>query len=121
MNIGLFYRDITMNITEGSDKGSYLPLFTNLTDLINTVAVDENESEIVRLELLELGRAALHQYVPKFKVDGVTKEQILELYGVINEIVTGIDATADITAEKRQKTLDLMPDTYDRIQIEYGT
>ena len=121
LNIGLFYRDITMNITEGSDKGSYLPLFMNLTNLINTVAVDENESEIVRLELLELGRAALHQYVPKFKVDGVTKEQILDLYNVINDTVTNIDATADITAEKRQNTLDFMPDTYDRIQIEYGT
>ncbi|MBO4477591.1 MAG: serine/threonine protein kinase [Lachnospiraceae bacterium] len=121
LNIGLFYRDITMNIREGSDKGSYLPLFSNLSDLINTVAVDENESEIVRLELLELGRAALHQYVPKFKVDGVTKEQILELYNVINETVTSIDTSADITAEKRQNTLQFMPDTLDRINIEYDT
>ena len=121
LNIGLFYRDITMNIREGSDKGSYLPLFNNLSDLINTVAVDENESEIVRLELLELGRAALHQYVPKFKVDGVTKERILELYNVINETVTNIDTTADITTEKRQNTMNFMPDTLDRINIEYGT
>ena len=51
----------------------------------------------------------------------MTKEQILDLYNVINDTVTNIDATADITMEKRQNTLDFMPDTYDRIQIEYGT
>ena len=64
MNIGSFYRDITTDITEASDKGKYKPFFDNIRELLDTVAADENESEIVRLELLELSPAVRSSSMP---------------------------------------------------------
>ena len=90
-NIGIFYRDITTNITEASDKGKYKPLFYNLVDLMDSVASNSNESEIVRLELIELARNAIQQYATKFKIDGVTEE---ELTGLLDDVTSTLDSVS---------------------------
>ncbi len=119
-NIGIFYRDITTNITEASDKGEYRPLFDNLSNLVLTVAADENEREIVRLEMLELARNALQQYATKFKVDGVSWEEAQALYLHIAEIIDTIETTADKTDEKKAATISLLPETEKTIEVAYG-
>lgn len=120
-NIGIFYRDITTNITEANDKGKYKPLFENLTELMNSVAADENESEIVRLELIELTRGAIQQYATKFKVDGVTEDQLTELYNTVANTVNSIETTADKTDELKATTFSNLPDTKAAIESAYGT
>ena len=120
-NIGSFYRDITTNITEASDKGKYKPLFENFVKLIDTVAVNENESEIVRLELLELTRSAIHQYATKLKVDGVTYDEVAAVCVKIQNITMSIETTTDKTSEKRATTLRLLPDTLDTVKAAYST
>ena len=120
-NIGIFYRDITTNITEANDKGKYKPLFENLTELMNSVATDENESEIVRLELIELTRGAIQQYATKFKVDGVTQNELMELYDLAADTVNSIDASTDKTDELRATTVSNLPDTKSAIESAYGT
>lgn len=120
-NIGIFYRDITTNITEANDKGKYKPLFENLTELMNSVATDENESEIVRLELIELTRGAIQQYATKFKIDGITKAQLTELYNSVANTVNSIETTADKTDELKATTVSNLPDTENAIESAYGT
>lgn len=120
-NIGIFYRDITTNITEASDKGQYMPLFENLTELMNTVATDEGESEIVRLELIELTRGAIQQYATKFKVDGIEQGQLTELYRLVEDTVNSIETTADKTAELKATTISNLSDTKTAIDLAYGT
>ncbi len=120
-NIGIFYRDITTNITEASDKGKYKPLFENLTELINSVAADENESEIVRLELIELTRGAIQQYATKFKVDGVSESELTDLYDLVANTVNSIETTADKTDELKATTVSNLPDTKAAIESAYGT
>ena len=120
-NIGIFYRDITTNITEASDKGQYKPLYENLLELTNSVAKDENESEIVRLELLELARSAIQQYATKFKLDEVTEEQLKELYESVGETTSSIETTADKTAEMKASILSNLPDTDSAIISAYAT
>ena len=120
-NIGIFYRDITTNITEANDKGKYKPLFENLTELMNSVAADENESEIVRLELIELTRGAIQQYATKFKVDGITEDQLTELYNSVANTVNSIETTADKTDELKATTVSNLPDTKAAIESAYGT
>ncbi len=120
-NIGIFYRDITTNITEANDKGKYKPLFENLTELMNSVAANENESEIVRLELIELTRGAIQQYATKFKVDGITEEQLTELYNLVANTVNSIETTADKTDELKATTVSNLPDTKAAIESAYGT
>ena len=104
-NIGMFYRDITTNITEASDKGKYKPLYENLLELVNSVANDENESEIVRLELLELSRSAVQQYATKFKVDEVSEEDLIKLYESVSKIAESIETTTDKTFEIKMRIL----------------
>lgn len=120
-NIGIFYRDITTNITEANDKGKYKPLFENLTELMNSVATDENESEIVRLELIELTRGAIQQYATKFKIDGITEAQLTELYNSVANTVSSIETTADKTDELKATTVSNLPDTKNAIESAYGT
>lgn len=120
-SIGMFYRDITTNITEASDKGNYKPLFDNLTELIPAVAENADENEIVRLELVELARGALQQYATKFKVDGVTEQEILSLYQQLEQVTDAIRTTTDVTDAKRSTIKSLMPDTLTAIRTAYGT
>lgn len=120
-SIGMFYRDITTNITEASDKGNYKPLFDNLTELIPAVAENADENEIVRLELVELTRGALQQYATKFKVDGVTEQEILSLYQQLKQVTDAIQTTTDVTDAKRSTIKSLMPDTLTAIRTAYGT
>ncbi len=120
-NIGIFYRDITTNITEASDKGQYAPLFDNLTELLSTVAADETEKEIVRLELLEMARSALQQYATKFKLDGIPHQEMSQLHSTITEIASSIHPTAETTEEKKDHILTLLPDTLRAIDVAYGT
>lgn len=120
-NIGIFYRDITTNITEANDKGKYKPLYENLMELIDSVAKDENESEIVRLELLELTRSAVQQYATKFKLDAISEKQLTELYESIAEITKSIETTTDKTGEMKIKTASNLLDTKLAIESAYGT
>lgn len=120
-SIGMFYRDITTNITEASDKGNYKPLFDNLTELIPAVAENADENEIVRLELVELTRGALQQYATKFKVDGVTEQEILSLYQQLEQVTDAIQTTTDVTDAKRSTIKSLMPDTLTAIRTAYET
>lgn len=120
-NIGAFYRDLTTNVTEASDKGTYKPLYDNLLQLINLVAVDETESEIVRLELLELSRSALQQYATKFKGDGVTKDELLDMYNLISDTTKNLETTTDKTEEKKKHTISFLEDTKNTIEIAFST
>jgi len=120
-NIGIFYRDITTNITEASDNGQYAPLFANLKELLSTVAANETEKEIVRLEMLELARSAVQQYATKFKLDDVPREELSKMHSTISAIVRSISPTADTTQEKKDHILALLPDTLRAIDAAYGT
>lgn len=120
-NIGIFYRDIITNITEANDKGRYRALFDSITELMNTVALDEEESEIVRLELLELTRSAIQQYATKFKVDGVSKDEIMQLFTSVSETVKGIQTTVEKTHEMKGTTVSELSDTKDSIVSAYET
>lgn len=110
-NVGKFYRDITTAITEASDRGKYQPFFDDISDLMDTVARDENETEIVRLELLELARSAIQQFASKFKTDGITQAQMNDMVSDVRQITDSIKATTDLTESKKRSILNLINDT----------
>lgn len=120
-SIGVFYRDITTDVTEANDKGKYKPLYLNLSELLETVASDENEAEIVRLELIEITRSAIQQYATKFKSDGVTKDEISSMLQKVSDLAYSIDTTADITEAKKTHIISLLTDTDQAIETAYGT
>lgn len=120
-NVGIFYRDITTNITEASDKGKYRPMFNNLNELIENVAKNDNETEIVRLELLELARSAIQQYATKFKNDQVSYDEITSMLSDIQSLTTSINATTDLTQGKKETILTYINDTKTTVDLAYGT
>lgn len=120
-NIGMFFRDIDADIREASDKGKYKPLFENFKILIDTVAVDEEESEIVRIELLDISRFAIQKYATKFKTDGVSRENLLGLVEKIERIVNSIETTTDKTNDKKANIIKFMKDTESAVSVAYGT
>lgn len=120
-DIGIFYRDISINTVEASDKGVYLPFFERLNELVDLVAANENESEIVKLELYELARSSLQQYATKLKADGLTREDLLALYGKVETNIKAVDTTTDKTNEKKAATIALLEDTRQAIETAFGS
>lgn len=120
-SIGQFYRDISINTVEASDKGMYAPFFERLSSLLETVCSDEGESEIVKLELLELSRSALQQYASKFKGDGLTEDALLNMYEQIEHYVSETETTTDKTSEKKESTRSLLADTRRAIELAFST
>lgn len=120
-NIGIFYRDITTHVTEASDQKLYRPLLNNLAELVNSVAGNEAESEIVRLELLALTRSAIQQYATKFKIDGVAQSELEGLLQQVEEDLSTIQTTTDKTQQLKQSVQSLLEDTRNAVQAAYGT
>ncbi len=123
-SIGEFNRDIVTNIVEADDKGKYAPLFANLQQLLNTVASNETENEIVRLELIELARSALEQYAKKFKIDGVTDTQAMDMFQQITILLDSIDVSMEDESDpimiKKVNCQSKLADTEGKIKLMYG-
>ncbi len=120
-NIGDFYQNVDKKLVEAADKGMYKEFFNNLSVVVKTIAVDENESEIVRIRLLALTQNALHKYATKFKVDGVSEKEITTLYKTVSDTINGIKTTTESTESEKTAIVNLLTDTRDSIEIAYGT
>ncbi|MDE5770531.1 MAG: serine/threonine protein kinase [Ruminococcus sp.] len=124
MNIGIFYRDITIKVNEASDSGMYVDLFHNIETLMQTVADDDSESDIVRLELLEMARNVLHQYPTRLKRDGLKEEDVLSLYNEIEEKLDDIhvpDDAEDKAFIMKNNILSMMDTTKEAVTLAFGT
>ncbi len=120
-SIGVFFRDIDSLKQEANDRGVYKPFLQQLGELMDMVCEDEAESEIVKLELLELVRYSLHKYATDFKKDGLTEDEMLALYDRMKGYLEGITTTMDITDEMKEETTGLLEDTRHSIINAYGT
>lgn len=118
-DIGMFYSNITINTVEANENGLYKPLWENFKQLITSIQKESNSNEIVRLELYELVRSALHQYANKFKADGVEQKEMLEILGSVSKNVSSVNATTDKTKSIKSATEGLMSDTYDAINLAF--
>lgn len=118
-DIGIFYRDITMQIIEANDQGKYDKLYHHLFDFMNRIAMNEHEPEIIRLEWIELTRSALQQYAEKFKMDHVSKVNIMKLYDLVNQTLSMIQPTTEKTNQMKQNIESLLKDTLIAIETGY--
>lgn len=66
--IGTFYKKvIDLTTMETIEDSEYIRLFENIRNMVDEIASDSSESDIVRLELLGMARFALRQYAIDFK------------------------------------------------------
>lgn len=121
ISIGEFYRDVKSNVDKGKDKGMYKPLFDNISSLIKNVAMNSNESERVRLEVLDLARSVIHQYTTNLKRDGVTEASLKTMLSEISSCLVQIPDTTDKISEMKSRTQRFMPDAEKAVEIAYNT
>lgn len=115
--VGDFYSLITELQKTGEDKGVYADFFHNLSAMMDTVGKNENETEIVRLEMLELARSAIQQYTTKFKRDGIEKSELETMLGDIESITCNLDTDLEL----KETILGLLDDTKADVVIAYET
>ena len=100
-DIGQFNRDITLKVQEASDKGTYLPYWQNLSELVETVSSRQDENEIVNLEVYKLALNAIETYARKFKADEVARTDMQALFDKIELCVKQITTTTDKTDQMK--------------------
>lgn len=105
-DIGLFYRDISTMVSEAGDNGMYRNLFNNTMEALNMVSGDEKETEIVKLELLEMSRSILQQYATRLKRDGVTYDEIMTMLEIIKTNTEKVNVLADDISDITQDEMD---------------
>lgn len=121
MSIGAFYRDNQSKVDKGKDKGMYATLFSDLTEIVNTIAQNTNESDKVRLDVIELVRSAFHQYATGFKKDGITKSEIDSVLDEVENCMKVISDSTTLIEQMKKNISSLMPDTRVAIDSAYGT
>lgn len=105
-DIGEFNKNITLNVQEASDKGSYLPYWENIVALVDIVANGEEEREIVNLEVYKLAANAMETYSRKFKSEGVTEADMRALLERVEQGVEEVDVTTEKTEQMKQEIVD---------------
>ena len=95
-DIGKFNRDITLNVEEASDKGTYAPYWESIKELVELIQ-DGDESEIVVLEVYKLAVNSVETYARKFKADGVTESDMRSVLSQVETEVSRLTTTSDKT------------------------
>ena len=109
-DVGKFNRDITLNVEEASDKGQYIVYFENMNELL--ALVQNDESEIVQLELYRLVIYSIEAYSRKFKLDGVSKEDLEQVF----ETVKSRLADTEVSTEKTENMKEEITKRLDKVK-----
>lgn len=104
-DIGQFNRDITLNVQEASDKGTYAPYWESLNTLVDTIMNSEEENEIVNLEVYKLAISSIETYARKFKADDIAQDVMDTL---LDKIETGTRDTSTTTDKTEQMKSDIL-------------
>lgn len=102
-SIASFNTGIVPSINEGSDLGSYAPYFQTLRDLVSFVSDESND--VMRLDVANLTLDALSTYPRKFRADGVSKQDILDLAHDAATLARESGSTTSLLDHERARAL----------------
>lgn len=102
-DIGKFNRDITLNVAEASDKGTYAPYWNNI--VLQVENMGEDESEMIKLEVYKLAIYSIESYARKFKSDGIEQYDMTNLLQRVEEAAKAVETTSDVTEEIKKNVL----------------
>ena len=105
-DIGKFNRDITLNIEEASDKGKYAPYWNNMQELVEMISSSSDENEIIELEVYKLTMYSIETYARKFKADGITQEQMNNLFTTVKTEASDVSTTSDKTEQLKTDVMN---------------
>ena len=119
--IGHFYTNITIAINEANDYGMYKELFVNISEVVDTIANNPNERDLVRLEIYAMARNMLEQYATSLKKDGISREDAIALCQRIQDQLPGVPAPNDKCEELKNSTMSRLDITREKLETAYGT
>lgn len=105
-DIGKFNRDITLNIEEASDKGKYAPYWSNMQELVEMISSSNDENEIIELEVYKLTMYSIETYARKFKADGITQDQMNNLFTTVKTEASDVSTTSDKTEQLKTDVMN---------------
>lgn len=105
-DIGKFNRDITLNIEEASDKGKYAPYWNNMKELVEMISSSSDENEIIELEVYKLTMYSIETYARKFKADGITQDQMNNLFTTVKTEASDVSTTSDKTEQLKTDVMN---------------
>lgn len=108
--IGVFNRDIVLDMEEAADKGKYQPYFRSLTTLQQELT--KEESDIVILEFDRLLLNSIENYGRRFMAEGVSKEDMERCLQQMKESEESIPGDT----EKTQKIKAYINERYDEVK-----
>lgn len=121
ISIGEFYRDVKSNIDKGRDSGMYSELFRNVSYLIENVANNDKETEIVRLKALELAESMIREYATALKRDDITEEQVISMLNDIESCVKTISDSTEKIISLKQSVTDNLAEARAETDLAYNT
>ena len=96
-SIGKFNRDITLKVEMGEDKGTYLPYWTSIQELVAMISANSDNAEMIELETYKLAVNAIESYARKFKADGVEQSDMTAMLETVKNETYNISALAEKT------------------------
>ncbi len=115
--IGTFYKEITISINEASDKGMYIEFFANLETLIS--GINEEESEMLKLEVYKLSMNALETYAYNIGSDGVNKDRQMGMYEDVLNKVENMNTSSEKTNAMKEAILSRKENVKEAIEKAY--
>lgn len=119
-DIGIFNRDITINVAEGAEKGQYEKYYSKIKELLGIIEVSPDESEIVKLELYRLIMYSIENYVKNFKETGILYEDVQGMYDKVKELTENMSPNAEVTEEIKEEVTRRFEQTQKSIDNAYG-
>lgn len=119
-DIGIFNRDITINVAEGAEKGQYEKYYSKIKELLGMIEVSQDESEIVKLELYRLIMYSIENYSKNFKETGILYEDVQSMYDKVKELTENISPNAKVTEEIKIEVTRRFKQTQTSIDNAYG-
>lgn len=119
-DIGIFNRDITINVAEGSEKGQYEEYYLKIKELLSMVESSPDESEIVKLELYRLIMYSIENYAKNFKETGILCEDVQGMYDRVKKLTENMSPNAEVTERIKEEVMERLEQTQAAIHNAYG-
>lgn len=116
--IGVFNRDIVLDMEEAADKGKYQPYFHSLTSLQQEIT--QEESDIVILEFDRLLINSIENYGRKFMTDGISKEEIENCLMQMKKSEESVPGDTEKTQEIKSYIISRYDEVMEMVELLYA-
>lgn len=116
--IGVFNRDIVLDMEEAADKGKYQPYFRSLTSLQQEIT--QEESDIVILEFDRLLINSIENYGRKFMTDGISKEEIENCLMQMKKSEESVPGDTEKTQEIKSYIISRYDEVMEMVELLYA-